>query len=145
MNVTALSVPLSAAAPAPVETLATSSPTDLDRLRSLMQSAASQTANPIGTAVPLEAATGTAPAAATRSFGDSILDGMLKFRTNYQSSIDSINTQVTSLARNEAAGLNDFSEIMALQINVSKWSMSVQGVDNASKAGANTVKELSRG
>jgi hypothetical protein len=145
MNVTALSVPLSAAGPAPLEALATSSATDLDRLRSLIQSAASQTANPIGTAAPLEAATGTVPAAATRSFGDSILDGMLKFRSNYQNSIDSINTQVNTLATNEAAGLNDFAEIMALQINVSKWSMSVQGVDNASKAGANTVKELSRG
>ena len=87
MNVAALSVPLSAANPAPIETLAASSPTDLDRLRSLMQSAASQTANPIGTAAQLE----TAPVAATRSFGDSILDGMLKFRSNYQSSIDSIN------------------------------------------------------
>jgi hypothetical protein len=35
--------------------------------------------------------------------------------------------------------------MMSLQIDVSKWTMSVMGVDNASKSATNTIKELSRG
>ena len=54
-------------------------------------------------------------------------------------------TSPSMVVRTESAGLTNFSEILALQIDVSKWSMSVMGVDNASKAGSNTIKELSHG
>jgi hypothetical protein len=141
MTPVAAPVPLPAAVPRAAELPSSFNPTDLDRLRALIQSTAAQTANPLG-------ATGTADAVATiegRSFGDSILTGMLRFSEGYQSSMRSIETRLEDIVRTDSAGLTNFPEILALQIDVSKWSMSVMGVDNASKAGSNTIKELSRG
>jgi hypothetical protein len=80
-----------------------------------------------------------------RTFGDTILEGMMRFGNNYQSSLRAIEGRLQDVVKSEGSGLTNFSEILALQIDVSKWSMSVMGVDNAAKAGANTVKELSRG
>ena len=40
---------------------------------------------------------------------------------------------------------NDFADTVALQLEVARWSMSVMGIDNSSKAGTNTIKELSKG
>lgn len=114
--------------------------TDLERLRSLLQQTASQTVNPTATPPAPEVA-----GERTRSLGDSILEGMMRFREGYHDQVRSINQRIEGVAQNEMAGLNDFSQIMSLQIDVSKWSMAVMGVDNASKAGTNTIKELSRG
>jgi hypothetical protein len=137
--------PIVAATPAAIEPIAAFNPTDLEKLRQLIQSAASQTANPAGVA-PID---GTLADGVTkvggRSFGDSILEGVLRFGNNYQSSMKSIDTRLQEVVRTESNGLSNFSDILALQIDVAKWSMSVMGVDNASKAGANTIKELSRG
>jgi hypothetical protein len=70
---------------------------------------------------------------------------MMSFRSEYQESVKSINHRLEGVSRNEMAGLNNFSEILSLQVDIGKWSMSVMGVDNATKAGTNTIKELSRG
>jgi hypothetical protein len=135
-------VPMAVASPALAEPAVAASfnDSDLARLRELIQSTASQTANPGGAPPVADAAEGVAP-----SFGDSILAGMMRFGNNYQSSMRAIETRLQEVVANESAGLSSFSEILALQVDVSKWSMSVMGVDNASKAGANTIKELSRG
>jgi len=122
------------------------SPTDLDRLRTLIQSTASQTANPLGVPPLVDASLASGPTPATgRSLGDSILESVFRFGNNYQNSMHSIETRLQDVVRTEGSGLTNFSEILALQVDVSKWSMSVMGVDNASKAGSNTIKELSRG
>lgn len=122
----------------------TFNPSDLDRLRELIQATASQTANPAG--VPaIDGANLDAPKVGAPSLGDSILEGVLRFSNNYQSSMHSIEDRLREVVRTEGSGLTNFSDILALQIDVSKWSMSVMGVDNASKAGSNTIKELSRG
>jgi hypothetical protein len=143
MSVVAATLPVAVSAPAAAEASTAFNHTDLDRLRSLLQQTASQTANP-GQTLPTSEVIAEA-ATAPRSFGDSILDGIMRFRGEYQKSVESINTRVSQLSENETAGLNNFSEILSLQVDVSKWSMSVMGVDNASKAGTNTIKELSRG
>ncbi len=134
---------LPAAAPAVLEPAPSFNPTDLDRLRTLIQSTASQTANPLGLA-PV-APVGTDAVAKTRSFGDSVLESALRFGDNYKSSMSAIETRLQEVVKNDSAGLANFSDILALQVDVAKWSMSVMGVDNASKAGTNTIKELSRG
>lgn len=117
-------------------------PSDLDRLRELIQATASQTANPAGVTQQVP---GAAPVAGSRSLGDSILDGVFSFSRNYQHSMHAIESRLQDVVNTESAGLSNLSDIVALQIDVSKWSMSVMGVDNASKAGSNTIKELSRG
>jgi hypothetical protein len=130
---------------AALEPVAAFNPTDLEKLRALIQSAAAQTANPVGV-TPIEGALlDGATNVTTRSLGDSILESVLRFGNNYQSSMASIETRLQEVVRTESAGLSNFSDILALQIDVAKWSMSVMGVDNASKAGSNTIKELSRG
>lgn len=135
--------PIAAAAPGAVEPAATFNPSDLERLRELIKSTASQTANPPGAAV---AAAGIAPAGPAKpSFGDTILHGMLRFGDHYQNSMQTIETRLQQMVKTESTGLTNFSDILGLQIDVAKWSMSVMGVDNASKAGSNTIKELSRG
>ncbi len=121
----------------------TFNPGDLDRLRELIQSTASQTVNPNSILPP--SATNEAGSVQGRSLGDSILEGVLRFGNNYENSMHSIESRLQDVVKTEGTGLTNFSEILALQIDVSKWSMSVMGVDNASKAGSNTIKELSRG
>lgn len=78
------------------------------------------------------------------TLGDSILQGVAKFNSGYNDSLEGINKRLQSVSDPTAFG-NDFGEIMALQVEVARWSMSVMGVDNASKAGTNTIKELSKG
>jgi hypothetical protein len=130
-------------APMSAESSPASNSTDLARLRELLHNTV---AGSVNVGAPASAELGPVVAdGAARSLGDSILEGILSFRGNYQNSVDTINTRVLKLAGNETAGLNSFSEIMSLQLDVSKWSMSVMGVDNASKSGTNTIKELSRG
>jgi hypothetical protein len=136
-------VPVAVAAPAAIEPAPSFNESDLARLRELIQSAASQTANPQGL-TPATDPTG-AVEGVRRTFGDTILEGMMRFGNNYQSSLSAIEGRLQDVVKSEGSGLTNFSEILALQIDVSKWSMSVMGVDNAAKAGANTVKELSRG
>lgn len=138
-------VPLPAAAAAAPLDAASFNPSDLERLRELLQATASQTANPQGVFPPTALDGTAAVSATTRSFGDSILEGVMRFGSNYQNSVKSIEGRLQEVVRNDSAGLTNFSELLALQVDVSKWSMSVMGVDNASKAGANTIKELSRG
>jgi hypothetical protein len=62
---------------------------DLDQLRSLLRDTAIQTLPP-GATLPVPE--NVAPV--QRTFGDSILDGMLSFRNGYQSSMEAINTRV---------------------------------------------------
>lgn len=144
MTPVAPAIPLPAAATAPVEAAAFN-PSDLDRLRELLQSTASQTVNSggIGAVATPDSVTGVN--GATRSFGDSILESVMRFGSNYQNSMKTIETRLQDVVRNDSNGLTNFSDLIALQIDVSKWSMSVMGVDNAAKAGSNTIKELSRG
>lgn len=142
----AISVPIPAAVTGPATPAAMPAleATDLDRLRSLLQQTAAQTANP-NPGVPAPEAVTEVAGEGTRTFGDSILQGMMSFRSGYQESVQSINHRLKGISGNEMAGLNNFSEILSLQMDIGKWSMSVMGVDNATKAGTNTIKELSRG
>jgi hypothetical protein len=135
-------VPVAAANPALAEPVAAASfnESDLARLRELIQATAAQTANPAGVPAPAGAVDGVVP-----SLGESILSGMMRFGSSYQDSMRAIETRLEGVVAKESSGLSNFSEILSLQVDVSKWSMSVMGVDNASKAGANTIKELSRG
>lgn len=142
MTTLAVGAPLAVTPSVALEPVSPANPTDLDRLRSLIQATASQTANPLG---PTGAADAAASATGGKTFGDSILQGVLRFGDHYHHSMEAIDTRVQEIMGNEAAGLNNFSDLIALQIDVSKWTMSVMGVDNASKAGANTIKELSKG
>ena len=142
----AISVPIPAAVTGPVTPAAIPAleATDLDRLRSLLQQTAAQTANP-NPGVPAPEAVTEVAGEGTGTFGDSILQGLMSFRSGYQESVQSINHRLKGISGNEMAGLNNFSEILSLQMDIGKWSMSVMGVDNATKAGTNTIKELSRG
>jgi len=140
----AIPVPTTAVTPVPSGAIPALEATDLERLRSLLQHTAAQTANP-NPGLPATGAVPEVTVGGTRSFGDSILQGMMSFRSEYQESVKSINHRLEGVSRNEMAGLNNFSEILSLQVDIGKWSMSVMGVDNATKAGTNTIKELSRG
>lgn len=131
-----------AAVPAP---LGVSSPQDVEYLKQLVASTA-----PIAPA-PAQApeAPGAVGAVQDTNFttlGDSILEGISSFNTSYHDGLTSINARLENIAETGPLKLGtDFGEILALQVEVARWSMSVMGVDNASKAGTNTIKELSRG
>lgn len=142
----AVSAPVVVATNPALEPVAAFNPTDLERLRALIQATASQTANPNGVSVSgIDPAGVVAKTGTTGTFGDSILQGILRFGDSYQNSMKSIEGRLHEVAQADPSSLANFSDILALQIDVSKWSMSVMGVDNASKAGSNTIKELSRG
>ncbi|HSJ01067.1 MAG: hypothetical protein ACAI34_18535 [Verrucomicrobium sp.] len=129
-----------AALPAP---LGVSSPQDLEQLRTLIAST-SGPAPAQAPAAPSQAAPSTEVTPTT--LGDSILNGLTNFNSGYNHGLESINTRINHLASTDPLKLGmDFGEVMALQIEVTQWSMSVTGMDNASKAGTNTIKELSRG
>jgi FlaG/FlaF family flagellin (archaellin) len=117
---------------------------DLERLRALV-------ANSTPTVGYVEAAPAPPPEAveksAFRSLGDSILESISSFNSGYNQSLDTINTKLEAISGDKGSldlGSN-FDEVMGLQVEIARWSMSVMGVDNASKAGTNTVKELSKG
>jgi hypothetical protein len=116
---------------------------DLERLRSLVASTQPPTSYQ-------QAAPPAPPEVVDKStfqtLGDSILQGISSFNSGYQEGLESINTKLKSISSDSALNLgNNFGEIMGLQVEIARWSMSVMGVDNASKAGTNTVKELSKG
>jgi hypothetical protein len=136
-----------AAAPAPAAltqtlpmTVQASSPHDLERLRSLVSG--TQTGENVNL---------TPPAAQVendgmKTFGDSILEGVSKFNSGYNDRLTSITDKLAYIADTNSLDIgNNFAQMMGLQVEIAQWSMSVMGVDNASKAGTNTVKELSKG
>lgn len=119
----------------PPITLQSSSAYDVERLRNLIEGA-----QPSAPAPPV-AQVGTDEFV---TLGDSILQGMAKFNVGYNESLESIHKKLQDISDPTTLG-NDFGQIMELQVEVARWSMSVMGVDNASKAGTNTIKELSKG
>jgi hypothetical protein len=146
--------PIAAAIAAPVQTAVTQpqmlQPTgvspagDLERLRALVASSAP----PAGyvEAAPTPPPTVAVEQSAFRTLGDSILESISSFNSGYNQSLESINTKLDSISSTNTLDLgSNFDEIMGLQVEIARWSMSVMGVDNASKAGTNTVKELSKG
>jgi hypothetical protein len=146
--------PIAAAVAAPLQTAVTqpqmlqttgASPAgDLERLRALV-------ANSTPTVGYVEAAPALPPPEAVeksafRSLGDSILESISSFNSGYNQSMNSINTKLDAISGDSPLDLgSNFDEVMGLQVEIARWSMSVMGVDNASKAGTNTVKELSKG
>lgn len=136
----AASLPSAPASSFPV-TPPASSAYDVDRLRALIAGV-----HPAG-----ENVTTTPPVTQTESggfntMGDSILQGVAKFNTGYNDSLETINTKLQHISSTNPLDLgNNFGELMELQVEVARWTMSVMGVDNASKAGTNTIKELSKG
>ncbi len=140
---------LAAAAPAPTVltqmmpmTAQASSAYDVDRLRALVASVQPQGEMTVGINPPV----GQTEQSGFRTMGDSILDGVAKFNTGYNDSLSSITNKLEHISSTNPLELgSNFGELMALQVEVARWTMSVMGVDNASKAGTNTVKELSKG
>lgn len=127
-----------------------SSSSDLDRLRSLVAGSTS----PAGYTEVVDAQTAANAVGETQAsepvqfqtLGDSILAGISNFNSGYNESMETINTRLQSLSSDDPASFgNNFQDILSLQVDIARWSMSVMGVDNASKAGTNTVKELSKG
>ncbi|MBB5037725.1 hypothetical protein [Prosthecobacter dejongeii] len=134
------SVPAAFSAPLPV-TVQASSAADLDRLRSLVAGVL-----PAGANTTAQPPVGQVETTGFRTLGDSILEGVAKFNSGYNDSLGNITTKLEQISASNPLNLGtDFGEIMALQVEVARWTMSVMGVDNASKAGTNTVKELSKG
>lgn len=116
---------------------------DVDRLRSLVADVP-----PAQNVSNVNPNTTVAPTQDTefRTLGDSILNGISKFNSGYHDSLNSISQKIETISNTDPLQLgSNFGEIMALQVEVARWSMSVTGVDNASKAGTNTIKELSKG
>jgi len=135
-----VSAPAAFGPPLPV-TLQASSAADLDRLRSLVAGV-----QPAGENVAVQPPVTQMEPTGFRTLGDSILDGVAKFNSGYNDSLGNINAKLEQIAATNPLNLGtDFGEIMALQVEVARWTMSVMGVDNASKAGTNTIKELSKG
>lgn len=140
---------IAAAAPAPTVltqtlpmTAQASSAYDLERLRSLVAGV-----QPTGENVGVPPATiAQTEQSGFRTMGDSILAGVAKFNSGYNDSLQSISNKLEHVASKDPLELgSNFGELMALQVEVARWTMSVMGVDNASKAGTNTIKELSKG
>lgn len=116
---------------------------DVDRLRALV--AGVQPAGGSSGTPPVNQA-GQVEQGGFRTLGDSILEGVSKFNLGYNDSLNGITTKIEEISRADPLMLgNNFGEIMSLQIEIARWTMSVMGVDNASKAGTNTIKELSKG
>ncbi|GAA5149746.1 hypothetical protein GCM10023213_47860 [Prosthecobacter algae] len=124
-------------------TLAASSSADLDRLRTLVAGVQPTGEN---VQVGLTPPPGKIEESGFRTLGDSILEGVAKFNSGYNDSLSNITTKLEHISANDPLQLgNNFGELMSLQVEVARWTMSVMGVDNASKAGTNTIKELSKG
>lgn len=138
----AASAPAALPQPLPV-TLAASSSADLDRLRTLVAGV-----QPMGENLQtgLTPPPGKIEESGFRTLGDSILEGVAKFNSGYNDSLSNITAKLEHISANDPLQLgNNFGELMSLQVEVARWTMSVMGVDNASKAGTNTIKELSKG
>jgi hypothetical protein len=137
-----------AAAPAPAAfnqmlpvAIQAASMADVDRLRALVAGI-----QPSGESINLTPPTTQVEQGGFRTMGDSILDGVAKFNTGYNDSLDNITNKLEHIANTDPLELgSNFGELMALQVEIARWTMSVMGVDNASKAGTNTIKELSKG
>ena len=120
-----------------------SSAQDVDRLRALVAGVQAPAAN---SPAPVNPPVAEPQKIGFRSLGDSILDGLANFNAGYNDSLSGINNKVQQIAEGDPVEFgNNFGEVMALQVEIAQWTMSVMGVDNASKAGTNTVKELSKG
>ncbi|MDA8908701.1 MAG: hypothetical protein P1U81_15645 [Verrucomicrobiales bacterium] len=126
-----------------VEAVQPGAPQDLERLRELVSGISSQMeAGPSPGGVDV----GSVSDSGFRSPGDAILDGISRMKQGYEESLDSIQNRLGALAEGDPMAIgNDFAETVALQLDVARWSMSVMGIDNSSKAGTNTIKELSKG
>jgi hypothetical protein len=141
-------IAIAAAAPAPAAfsqmmpvTVQASSAADLDRLRALVAGI-----QPSGENVDFIPPTNKTESSGFRTMGESILDGVAKFNTGYNDSLSNITNKLEHIASTDPLELgSNFGELMALQVEIARWTMSVMGVDNASKAGTNTIKELSKG
>ncbi len=141
-------IAIAAAAPAPAAftqalpvTVQVSSAADVDRLRALVAGI-----QPTGEKVDLTPPTTKVDEGGFRTMGDSILEGVAKFNTGYNDSLDNITQKLEHISSTDPLELgSNFGELMALQVEIARWTMSVMGVDNASKAGTNTIKELSKG
>ncbi len=122
-------------------TLQASSAADVDRLRALVAGI-----QPAGENVDVMPPPTSIENSGFRTMGDSILDGVAKFNTGYNDSLSNITNKLEHIANTDPLELgSNFGELMALQVEIARWTMSVMGVDNASKAGTNTIKELSKG
>ena len=123
-----------------------SSSTDLERLRALIaEVGGTQDAN-IAEAAAASEVQGVSQTE-MRAPGDAILEGISGLKDGYHGTLDAIENrlQVISNGDPSAALGSDFSQIMGLQLDIARWTMSVMGVDNSTKAGTNTIKELSKG
>lgn len=121
------------------------SPQDLDALRTAVANASPQPPQTIdvSSAAPQ---VGGAVESSFRSPGDSILEGIAGLKDGYEESLGAIENRIERLASGDPMKIgNNFSETVALQLDIARWSMSVMGVDNSAKAGTNTIKELSKG
>jgi len=143
LHVSAGAAQLSSAVPQPIASSSSSSAYDLERLRSLVAAPdVNNGAQPVGA----DGAVGKTQETQPRTIGDSILEGLSRINSGYNSSLDAINNHLNTVAQSDASSLgNNFGEMMSLQMEVARWSLSVTGVDNSAKAATNTVKELSRG
>lgn len=116
---------------------------DLERLRNLVAEVPS--APNVTEALPPQQVQ-EVQKAEIQTLGDSILDGITSFNSGYHDSLKNISAKIDRISNADPLQLgSNFGEIMTLQVEVARWSMSVTGVDNASKAGTNTIKELSKG
>lgn len=138
--VAAAPVPVQPASPAPL-TAQASNAYDVDRLRALVAGV-----QPSGEAVTAMPPVTETSQGGFNTIGDSILQGVAKFNSGYNDSLDNINTKLQHISSTNPLELgSNFGELLELQVEVARWTMSVMGVDNASKAGTNTIKELSKG
>ena len=148
LNITATAAQLPSAATAASSSQSvggthSSSAYDLERLRSLVAAPETNSGvQQIGGSAPV----GQTQQVHSRTMGDSILEGLSRINSGYNNSLDSINNRLNTISTTDASSLgNNFGEMMALQMEVARWSLSVTGVDNSAKAATNTVKELSKG
>jgi hypothetical protein len=119
-------------------------PADVDRLRSLIAGGTQQNVvNQVPATHQVQSI--NTDSGATR-LGDSILHGIVNFNSGYHGQMSEIGDRLTKISNTDPAHFgSNFGDIMSLQMEIAQWSMSVMGVDNASKAGTNTVNQLSRG
>lgn len=122
------------------------SPQDLERLRELVSGVSSRMEAVPSPGVGDIGDIGGVSESVLRSPGDAILDGISRMKQGYEQSLESIENRLGALADGDPMAIgNDFADTVALQLDVARWSMSVMGIDNSSKAGTNTIKELSKG
>ena len=119
-------------------------PADVERLRSLIAGGTQQ--NSAQQVPATQRIQSTNPDSGATRLGDSILHGIVNFNSGYHDQMSDIGSRLTKISKTDPAHFgSNFGDVMALQMQIAQWSMSVMGVDNASKSGTNTVNQLSRG